>query len=52
MLGSVAMVLILGILGAMATILEVAVVVTELEDCGADVVLGGTAELDYKILQF
>ena len=31
--------------GVMATTLEVVAVVTELEDWGADVVLGGTAEM-------
>ena len=45
MLGSDAMVLILGMLGVMATTFEVVAAVTELEDWGADVVLGGTAEM-------
>ena len=45
MLGSVAIVLILGMLGAMPTMLDVVAVETELEDCGADVVLGGTAKI-------
>ena len=39
------MVLILGMLGVMATTFEVVAVVTELEDWGADIVLGGTAEM-------
>ena len=50
MLGSDAIVLILGMLGVMAATLEVVAVVTELEDWGADVVLGGTAEITQMFL--
>ena len=49
MLGSDAIVLILGMLGVMAATLEVVAVVTELEDWGADVVLGGTAEITQNV---